>query len=269
MLEVAGYLASAFTGIVLGLTGGGGSLLAIPILVYLFSISPLIATSYSLFIVGCSSSIGFIHYIKQRGINFQAALYFGIPSIATVFCIRRFVIPYLKNSTVQIAGLQVKEESLMMLIFSLLIFVSAISILRSARVKKGLYTQKQDFNALKLFLTGIATGAISGFLGAGGGFLIVPALVLLMQLPMKQAIGTSLFIIALNSATGFLTDLHYFNPEWLFLLKVTTLTISGVLAGNYLSKNLNSSQLKYAFALFSIALAIVIFLKEIFTTLIY
>ncbi|WP_316821200.1 sulfite exporter TauE/SafE family protein [Pedobacter gandavensis] len=264
-MEVVAYLASALIGISLGLVGGGGSILTVPVLVYLFGISPLLATSYSLFIVGSTSLVGAFQNYRNGLVQVKIALLFGMSSVTTVWLSRKFLIPAIPEHIASFAHFELTERMLMMSLFALLMLIAAIAMIRSGRAQTAEPSvANEDLNYAKLLLYGIGIGLTTGLLGAGGGFLLIPTLVLLVGLSMKEAIGTSLFIIALNSLIGFSGDFGHFNIDWIFLLKITMIAITGIFIGGYLSKRLNGKKLKIGFGWFVLVMGIYILTKELF-----
>lgn len=260
-METAGYIASLIIGISMGLLGGGGSILTIPILVYLFSVSPTLAISYSLFIVGLTSLVGAINHYLRGMVNLKTAAVFGASSITTVFIARKFVIPRLPDVFFRIGSFQVTHALFVMVVFALLMLAAAFSMIRSRQVATGRFVH---VTRLKLVLYGILIGLVTGFLGAGGGFLLIPALVLLMKLPMKKAIGTSLLIIALNSLIGFTGDIGRHYIDWKLILAVTAIAIIGIFIGVYFNRKVPGEQLKKAFGWFILVMGIYIICREIF-----
>jgi uncharacterized protein len=263
-MEIVGYIASLLIGISLGLIGGGGSILTVPVLVYLFGLQPLVATSYSLFVVGSTSLIGAINNFKKGLVNVKAALLFGSASIITVFLTRKFFVPVIPKNIVTIKGIDVTESLLVMILFAFLMLLSSISMIRNKKIETEQTECKDCFRFTKLLGYGIAIGIVTGLLGAGGGFLLIPALVFLLKLPMKKAIGTSLMIIALNSLIGFTGDLGHFSIDWFFLLKITAIAVIGILIGGTVGKKLQGDKLKKGFGWFVLAMGIYILTKEIF-----
>jgi uncharacterized membrane protein YfcA len=262
-MEIAGYFAAALIGISLGLIGGGGSILTMPVLVYLFRISPSLATSYSLFIVGSTSLIGAFNNYKKGFVSIKTALLFGLSSIATVFLTRKFIIPTLPKKF-EIGAITVTESFLIMCLFAVLMVFASVSMIKSKTKEKKDTTSEKEINVSKLFFNGVAIGIVTGLVGAGGGFLLIPTLVLLGNIPMKEAIGTSLFIIALNSLIGFTGDIGHFEIDWFFLLMITAIAIAGILAGGYIGKKISGEKLKKAFGWFVLIMGICIIIKELF-----
>ena len=262
-MEIAGYFASLVIGISLGLIGGGGSILTVPALVYLFHIEPVVATSYSLLIVGATSLVGVVPKFRQGLVNIKTALVFGAPSIAAVFATRKYLVPLIPDEVFSIGGFVVTKGILMMLVFAALMLVAALSMIGEKDENRQTKTTEQHFNYPLIFIEGVVVGILTGFVGAGGGFLIIPALVLLSKLPMKQAVGTSLLIIAAKSLIGFTGDLTNYTMDWGLLLIVTLLAIGGIFIGNGISKRVPAQKLKKGFGWFVLLLSIYIIITEL------
>ncbi|HMP93636.1 MAG TPA: sulfite exporter TauE/SafE family protein [Phnomibacter sp.] len=261
-MEIAGYLASLIIGISLGLIGGGGSILTVPVLVYLFRVQPVVATAYSLFIVGSTSLVGSFPKFKGGEINLKTAVIFGVPSIAAVYATRLFIVPAIPDDVFTIGSFVFTKSLLMMLLFAVLMVFASISMIRSKEEPVTDEVQVQKFNYPVILLEGTVVGVLTGLVGAGGGFLIIPALVLLSKLPMKQAVGTSLLIIAAKSLIGFTGDLAHAQMNWALLLSVTGLAIAGIFIGNMLSKKVSAQSLKKGFGWFVLVMGIYIIVKE-------
>jgi hypothetical protein len=262
-MEILGYIASLFIGLSLGLIGGGGSVLTVPVLVYLFSVEPIMATAYSLFIVGSTSLIGAIPKYKEGLVNMKTAVVFGIPSIASVYLTRRIIVPAIPEKIATIASYNLTKPILFMLLFAVLMVFASYSMIVNNK-KEATEEVKQVFNYPVIMIEGLLVGLLTGIVGAGGGFLIIPALVLLSNLPMKQAVGTSLLIIAAKSLIGFLGDLSHTTVDWSLLSKVTGLAVVGIFVGNYFSKKIDGTILKKSFGWFVLILGIYIIIKELF-----
>lgn len=260
-MEIIGYCAAIMIGISLGLIGGGGSILTVPVLVYLFHIDATQATSYSLFIVGLTSLIGaYLNYRKQQ-VDVRTALLFGLSSITTVFLTRKFLIPAIPNVLFSIGDIEISRAVATMVLFAILMVLAAVSMIRNNNTKQ---TDTSSTNALsKLLLFGVGIGLITGLLGAGGGFLIIPALVLVLHIPMKKAVGTSLLIIALNSLIGFTGDIGQQYIHWPFLLLVAAIAIAGIIIGTWLSRKIAGAKLKKGFGWFVLAMGTYILIKEL------
>jgi uncharacterized membrane protein YfcA len=244
--------------------GSGGSILTVPVLVYLFKVEPVMATAYSLFIVGLSSLAGSFPKYKQGQVNLKTALIFGIPSIAAVFATRKFIVPVIPKEVFTIGDFVITKSILMMVLFAVLMVFASISMIRDKKKTTTTENDEQHFNYPMIILEGAVVGLLTGLVGAGGGFLIIPALVLLSKLPMKQAVGTSLLIIAAKSLIGFTGDLSNYTMDWKLLLSVSALAITGIFIGDALSKKIDGNKLKKGFGWFILVMGIYIIIKEIF-----
>lgn len=260
METIAGYFASGLIGISLGLIGGGGSIITIPVLVYLFHIEPTLATAYSLFIVGSTSLVGGIRSAISKSVDMKSALLFGLPSTAGVFMTRHFLLPHIPDTIFEVNGFTLYKDVALMLFFSLIMVVSSVQMIRN---KPGSEQSPSRHIIPMLVLQGLGVGIITGIIGAGGGFLIIPALVLLAGLPMKKAIGTSLIIIAINSLIGFLGDMSLVKEiDFTLMFVVSLVAVIGVFLGNYLTQFIAAKNLKSAFGWFALAMALFIVVKE-------
>jgi uncharacterized protein len=265
MAHPLGYLFAVLIGISLGLIGGGGSILTVPVLVYLMYVDPVLSTTYSLFIVGFTSLAGGTKAYMNKLVDFKAVSFFGIPSILTIFIARHFILPAIPEQIMTIAGLLITRGKLLMIIFALLMLVAAITMLnnRLEKEKKSDKSVRPD-KIFSLLIPGLLVGLVTGLLGAGGGFLIIPALVVLIKLPMKTAVGTSLLIIAINSIFGFVFSIGHYQLNWSLLLSFTGLAVLGVFAGGKMAEKLNGNTLKKGFGWFVLVMSTYIFIKEIF-----
>lgn len=261
-MDIAGYIASIFIGIALGLIGGGGSILTVPVLVYLFCIDAVLATAYSLFIVGTTSVVGSFSYFKKGLVNIKTAVVFGIPSIISVFLTRAYIVPAIPQEIFSIGNFTVTKSILLMLFFAVLMIFASYSMIKKDKPTTEATPQKQQFNYPLILIEGIVVGMLTGLVGAGGGFLIIPALVVLSKLPMKEAVGTSLVIIAAKSLIGFFGESDETVIDWIFLSKVIAFAIVGIFIGMALSKRINGTKLKPAFGWFVLVMGIYIIIKE-------
>ena len=261
-METLGYVAAILVGISLGLIGSGGSILTVPILVYLMGIKPVNATAYSLFIVGISSLTGFIFYFKKKLVDFRTGFIFSLPAFLTIFLTRLYLLPSIPNEIFTIGGFTLTKQIFVMLLFATLMFMASLSMIRNK--KEEIIGEKQKLNIPLITIEGIIFGVLTGLVGAGGGFLIIPALVLLAKLPMKTAVGTSLLIISVNSLIGFLGDIGARTEiEWNIIILFAVFAIFGILIGTYISKFISGSKLKPAFGWFVLSMSIYIITKEI------
>jgi uncharacterized membrane protein YfcA len=263
-IEIIGYIASLIIGISLGLIGGGGSILTVPVLVYLFGVEPVMATAYSLFIVGSTSLVGTFPKYKQGLVNLKTALIFGIPSIAAVYATRKFIVPLIPEEIFTVGEFVVTKAILLMILFAVLMVFASVSMIREKKGTNGEPEGEQKFNYPLILVEGAIVGLLTGLVGAGGGFLIIPALVILSKLPMKQAVGTSLLIIAAKSLIGFTGDLGHYTMDWKLLGIVTALAITGIFIGNWLSHKIDGNKLKKGFGWFVLVMGIYIIAKGLF-----
>jgi uncharacterized protein len=266
MTEILGYIGALVMGITLGLIGGGGSTLTVPILVYLFSVDALLATSYSLFIVGVTSTIGSLNHIYLRNICWKTALVFGIPSVISVFCTRYFLLPLIPEIIRINDSINFSKSGFLLVLFAILMVMASVSMIFSK--KESTVFGKEEIknkNLFFIFLEGAFVGVLTGLVGAGGGFLIIPAMVFFAKLPMKKAIGTSLIIIGIKSLVGFLGDLQgNLVLDFKFLLIFTLFSVFGIATGSFASIKFSNEKLKPIFGYFVLIVGLWILLKEIF-----
>ena len=248
-------------GITLGLFGGGGSMLTVPILVYVFNVSPVLATAYSLFVVGSVALTGSIHKLRKGEVNLKIAAYFALPSVASVYLTRRFIIPAIPDEIFHLGTKVLHKDLALMLFFALIMLLTSVSMIRGRKEKK---IEQKEINWALVILDGLFVGLITGLVGAGGGFLIVPALVILVGLPIRQAIATSLLIISLKSLLGFIGDINAgIEINWPFLAMFTLFAVAGMFIGFLFSKEVKAEALKKGFGWFVLAMAIIIIVLEL------
>jgi len=259
--ELLGYFGALIIGLVVGLFGGGGSILAVPIFVYLFHLNPILATSYSLFVVGFSAAAGTIINIKKKLIDYRIAIIFSFPALFSVFVVRRYLISSLPEVILDTGSIYITTKMALMLLFSIVILLSSFSMLKK---NKAVIAQKlNNTNYSLLLITGSVVGVLTGLVGAGGGFIIVPSLVFFAGLKIKQAVATSLVIITCNALFGFLSDITQVNIDWFFLTSITLISVLGIVLGSYLSNFINDMSLKKNFARFILLIALMIICNEL------
>lgn len=281
---ILGFIAAIVIGLSLGMIGGGGSILTVPALVYLIGTSPELATAYSLFVVGLTSLFGAANYMRQGLVDYKTSVVFAIPSFTAVYLTRGYVVPAIPESIITLGTFELTKDLFIMGFFAVIMFASSISMIRSSSKKKKQMAvagggsaidastfadedetqHKPKFNFPMILLEGAVVGGVTGLVGAGGGFLIVPALVMLAKLPMRLAIGSSLLIISAKSLIGFIGDVQQRADmiDWQFLLMFSGLSVVGIIAGSYLSRFVPSSKLKSGFGWFVLVMAIYILGKE-------
>lgn len=262
-MEIFGYLFCLLMGVTLGLMGGGGSILTVPILVYAFGIAPATATGYSLFIVGVTAFIGSILYLRKGEVDFKAGVSFALPSIIGVSLSRAWLIPKISSSVGSFGSFTLTKEVLIMILFATLMILASFSMIRnqSGRNQTSL---SPLLRATLITASGFTVGIIAGFVGAGGGFLIIPALFLLAKLPMRIAVGTSLFIIASQSLFGFAGDvIRGAIIDWTLIGAIASIAIIGIAIGTWLSLRINEKKLKVGFGWFVLVMGAAILIEQI------
>ncbi|MBJ6119610.1 sulfite exporter TauE/SafE family protein [Pontibacter sp. BT310] len=285
-MEILGYIAAMLIGLSLGLIGGGGSILTVPVLVYLLGLSPVISTAYSLFIVGLTSLVGSYKFYQKGLVSLKTAIVFGLPSIVAVYITRRYLVPAIPENLFTVGDLAVTKGVLLMLLFASLMVFASISMIKKKKeapaepidaVDENIDTKldvehtdlkethpKPKFNYGGILAEGLVVGTLTGLVGAGGGFLIIPALVLFSKLDMKMAVGTSLLIIAVKSLFGFMGDVFNYEIDWMLLGIFSTISIAGIFIGTYLSAKVHADKLKTSFGWFVLVMGIYIIIKELF-----
>jgi uncharacterized membrane protein YfcA len=260
-MEILGYLLSVVMGFTLGLLGGGGSILTVPILVYVLGIDPVLATAYSLFVVGATSVAGGVQKHRQGLVRWKTGLVFAVPSLIAVFLTRYYLVPAIPDKIATFGSFELTKEIAIMVFFGVVMLIASYSMISDRKDKNG--QEEKPFNFPLIIAEGLVVGVVTGLVGAGGGFLIVPALVLLVGLPMKQAVGTSLAIIAIKSLIGFLGDIGSGQAiDWTFLLLFTAFSLAGMFLGIYATRYVAADKLKKGFGYFVLIMGIFIILTE-------
>lgn len=259
-MEILGYIASFLVGVSLGLIGGGGSILTVPLLVYLFGVEPVKATAYSLFVVGIAGLTGAVKNYKSGKVHMKTTLLFGITSVITVVVVRRFIVPAIPRHIGYIGNMEITNSMLTMVLFAMLMLFASVSMIKGKKVKEVYGEQRSD---MKLLVYGVGIGLVTGLLGAGGGFLLIPALIFFAGLEMKTAVGTSLSIIAMNSLIGFASDVWFMKIDWVLLLSVSGIAVSGIFAGMALGKRIPGGNLQKGFGWFVLITGSYILIKEL------
>lgn len=263
MESIIGYFAAGLIGISLGLIGGGGSILTVPVLVYLFHVEPTLATAYSLFIVGTTSLVGGVQSAVKKLVDFRTAIVFAIPSFIGVYLTRRYLVPLFPEELFTLGSFVVTRDIAIMVFFAIIMLAAAISMIRN-RGKETPEDQPIQYNYPMIVVEGLVVGALTGIVGAGGGFLIIPALVLFARLPMKKAVGTSLVIIAAKSLIGFLGDVGSGQAiNFQFIIIVSAIAIVGIFLGSYISRFIESRKLKSGFGWFVLVMSIYVIFNEV------
>ncbi len=263
IIEILGYLGALMVGMVLGLMGSGGSLIAIPIFTYIFHINPITTTAYSLFVVGTSASIGALRNWNKGLVDFRIAIVFAIPAFIAVYVVRKYVLPIIPMEILTINGFILTKNMVIMVFLAISMLLCSLSMIRGRKSYKDA-NRSNNYNYPLLVLYGIIIGLFTGIAGIGGGFLIIPVLVLLIKLPMRKAIATSLLIIAVKSIIGFSGDLNNLVINWSFLVGFTVIATIGIFLGIYLSSFIKGEMLKKHFGWLLMIIAVGIIYKEVF-----
>ncbi|HEY0046588.1 MAG TPA: sulfite exporter TauE/SafE family protein [Flavobacterium sp.] len=261
MLEYIGYACAVVIGLVLGLMGGGGSILTVPVLVYLMGYSPVTAAAYSLFIVGTTSTFGTLKNIRNNQVEIRTGLIYAVPSLIGVFVARKFIVPAIPHMLFENAHIAITKDIFLMVLFAIVMFFSGVSMLRRKPEEDS--SEQEDRSQILMLIKIFFAGILVGLVGAGGGFLFIPLLVYVAKLPIKKAIATSLLIIAINSLTGFTGDLDHTVINWIFLFTFTLFSIIGIFAGMFLNKFVNDTNLTKGFGIFVLLMAVFIFVNEV------
>lgn len=259
-MEILAYLSIMLVGIVLSVVGGGGSILTVPIFVYLFSLPADIATSYSLFLVGVAAGVGAIQYTKQGLVNFKIGAIFAVPAFLGVFLVRKFLMPQIP-AEISLGFVSMSKDQLIMTVFAVIMLAASVSMIRGR--KEGESEENHPLNLPLITLEGLIVGAVTGFVGAGGGFLIIPALVILAKIPMKEAVATSLMIITVKSLFGFTGDIGQLPIDWPFLFITAGISALGILVGNRIGKHIPPGKLKKGFGYFVLLMGTIIIAQQL------
>ena len=257
-----GFVGALLMGLVLGLIGGGGSILTVPIMVYFLDVNPILATAYSLFIVGITAFVGAVRNFQNQLVDFKTGIIFAIPAFIGVYIARAYFIEMIPDEIIILSAVLQKGTAIM-IFFSLIMLLASYFMIRENN--NEIKSSTINYSKLILSIEGLVVGILTGIVGAGGGFLIIPALVLFAKLPMKKAVATSLMIIAIKSLFGFIGDLGNVNLifDWPLLILFTILAVIGIYFGIYLTKFIEGKSLKKGFGWFVLVMAFVILFKEI------
>lgn len=259
-MEIIGLILTIFIGLLVGLFGGGGSILTVPVLVYLFAIPATLSTTYSLALVSITSLIAATPHVLQKKLSFKKILQFGIPSMLSLYTVRAYILPSIP-ATFTLLGFEVEKNLFMMLFFSVLMLTSGLFMIKQKKNNPDCFDC--PYNHFVLMIAGLIEGIITGIVGAGGGFIIVPVLMIFGKLSLKQAVANSLFIIGVKSLIGFLGSHDIFSIDFYFLVKILAIALAGMYLGILLNKKLDAKQLKPIFGYFVVVMGCIILIKEL------
>ncbi len=267
-MEILGYFGALLVGLSLGLFGAGGSILTVPVLFYLFGMSAVQSTTHSLFIVGFTALIGVIPNMVHKNISYRTAIIFFVPSMIAVYVTQRFLMPAIPEHLFTVSGITITKEIAILIFFAIIMILASRSMIRQRNTEEREITAEEKINYPVIIISGLIIGTIAGIVGAGGGFLIIPALVVYAHIPIKKAVGTSLLIIAINSMVGFQGAMGAGQDiNWRFIFEFSALTGAGILIGARFARFVNAKKLKSAFGWFVLVMGIYIIIKELFLDL--
>jgi len=265
-MAIMGYICAMLVGISLGILGSGGSILTVPIMVYLMKVNPIDATGLSLFIVGITSATGGITYVQRKLVDMKTAAIFATPSIISVFLTRKLLMPLIPDPVYSSSSFVLSKELLILILFAVLMMIVGYNMVRKAEYKEPEINELRQYNYPGLLLIGLISGILTGLLGVGGGFIIIPALVLFAKIPVRMSVGTSLLIIAFNSLSGFAEEVmvHPSEIDYRFLFLFAIFSVAGIFVGFKVSLKLRPAELKKIFGWFIFFMGVCVFLKEVF-----
>ncbi|WP_314612864.1 sulfite exporter TauE/SafE family protein [Streptomyces stackebrandtii] len=235
-------VASVLIGVSLGILGGGGSILTVPILVYLAGQDTKEAIATSLFVVGVTSLVGLVPHARAGRVRWRTGLIFGAVSMVGAYGGGRLA-EYIPGTALLIA-------------FALMMLATAAAMLRKSRKAKRAKPAHRELPVKHVIAEGLVVGAVTGLVGSGGGFLVVPALALLGGLPMSVAVGTSLLVIAMKSFSGLAGHLDGVQIDWNLALMVTAAAVVGTLIGSRFAGRIPQDALRKAFGWFVVVMGV-------------
>jgi len=258
-----GFLLAVLVGITLGLVGSGGTILTVPILVHVMGVDPVLATTYSLFSIGISSLVGAVRGFAAGEVDVRKILAFGLPALLMVFAMRTFILPLVPEIIV-IGSWEIHQAALLMALFAVVMTASSISMIRETAPPFFLSVGERETPVGMVVLLGMLVGMVTGTVGAGGGFLIIPALVHFFKMPMKNAVSTSLVIIAVNSLFGVLGDVEKLPVfDWPLILGYTLFAVVGIFVGFRLSDRMDGRKLGKLFGYLILAIGVYVFVSAL------
>lgn len=260
-----GYILAILVGVSLGLIGSGGSILAVPILVYILGVEAEEATTMSLFIVGSAAFVGGLRNILSNKIQWKTIFVFGLPTLIIIYFTRNWILPKIPNLLVHNEMLTITKDMFLMVLFAVVMLIASIAMIRPINQKKArVFDLPEPINYTLLFIMSLLIGLVTGLVGAGGGFLIVPALIYFAKLSMKRAVATSLFLIFVNAYFGFFVSVSDYNDiNWPILSFFTFFSIFGIFVGQQIARKVDGDKLKGGFGWFVLLMGFVIVITEL------
>lgn len=267
-MEIIGYILSIIIGLTLGLFGAGGAIISFPVLMYFMNIPPLQASVYSLLIVGISAFIAVIQHIKNKNIDIKITIIFSVPLLISFYIFKFIILPIIPQDIISFSQWTFTKNHLIILLFIITLSIIIYRMLynTSASIPENTNNlSTPNILSYKYIISAGLVGMLAASIGAGGGFIIVPALIEIFKLPIKKATGTSLFIISINSFVGTIMNIKAFQPEHTtMLLLFSILSIAGIFIGTYLNKILQSQLLKTSYAYFLVFILFSTIITEIY-----
>ncbi len=265
ILHIFGYIGAFVVGLVLGIIGSGGSILSMPILVYLFKFNAVTASAYSLFIVGVTALTGSFQNFKKKLISYRTTILFSVSAVISVYVTRKYLIALIPEVIVSNNFIIVRKDQLIMILFGILMLAAGYFMIKKTprTIMKFKKTKTIAPNRLLIFFEGSIVGFLTGLIGAGGGFIIIPILVILSDLKMKSAVATSLLIVSTKSLIGFIGDIQNLIIEWNFLIRFSAISVFGIVIGQIISKKIKENHLKRIFGSLVLIIGLLVLLREI------
>lgn len=265
LIAILGYIGAILTGLVLGLLGGGGAAVSIPILVYAFNVPPSLATGYSLLIVGFTALLGTVQNLRQGLVRYKALVRCGLPALISIYIMRRFLIHSIPATFFTLYGFKLTKDTFILLLLAFFMAMVARNMISAAKPDKKEVKQTPYISVL---FQSIFIGLFTGMVGAGGGFLLIPLLLASEPMEFRNATATSLTLVTLNSFIGFAGDVQSnIVINWPFLLSFLGCSIAGVIIGIRIAHRIDNKKLRQIFGYAMMGIAIFIVIKELLVKL--
>ena len=265
IIAILGYIGAILTGLVLGLLGGGGAAVSIPILVYAFHVPSSTATGYSLLIVGFTALLGTIQNVRMGLVKYRALIRCGLPALVSIYVMRRFLIHSIPATFFTLGGFKLTKDGFILLLLAFFMAMVARNMIYAAKPDKK---EAKQTPYISILIQSIFIGLFTGMVGAGGGFLLIPLLLASEPMEFRNATATSLMLVTLNSFIGFVGDMQSNNViDWPFLLSFLGCSIAGVIIGIQVAHRIDNKKLRLVFGYAMMGIAIFIIVKELLVKL--